>query len=108
MFFIFFKEFLLLVFLVQDKRFFLDLDIVIERFQWFQQVFEMGVFSLMVLVIIDWWCYGYMERYINEICIVVDKVELFLKEYFYFVKGVVVNVVCFLEFIFYNKMKWEL
>lgn len=67
----------------------------------------MGVFSLMALVIIDWRCYGYMERYINEIRIVVDKVELFLRDYFYFVKGVVVNVFCFLEFIFYNKMKRE-
>lgn len=93
----------------QDKRLLLDLDTAIEKLHRLQQTLEMGVSNLMALVTTtDWRCYGYMERHINEIHTMVDKVELFLRDYLHFAKGAVANASCLPELLLYNKMKREL
>uniref|UniRef100_G3TW79 Enhancer of filamentation 1 n=1 Tax=Loxodonta africana TaxID=9785 RepID=G3TW79_LOXAF len=92
----------------QDKKLLLDPDTAIERLHQLQQTLETGVSSLMALVTTDWRCYGYMERHINEIRTVVDKVELSLREYLLFAKGALANASCLPELILHNKMKREL
>ncbi|XP_060045349.1 enhancer of filamentation 1 isoform X2 [Erinaceus europaeus] len=92
----------------QDKRLLLDPDTAIERLHRLQQTLEMGVSSLIALVTTDWRCYRYMERHINEIRTLVDKVELCLRDYLHFAKGAVANASCLPELILHNKMKREL
>ncbi|XP_012589592.1 PREDICTED: enhancer of filamentation 1 isoform X2 [Condylura cristata] len=92
----------------QDKRLLLDPDTAIEKLQRLQQTLELGVSSLMALVTTDWRTYRYMERHINEIRSLVDKVELSLKDYLHFAKGAVANASCLPELSLHNKMKREL
>lgn len=92
----------------QDKRLLLDPDTAIEKLHRLQQTLELGVSNLMVLVTTDWRCYRYMERHINEIRTLVDKVELSVRDYLHFAKGALANASCLPELILHNKMKREL
>ncbi|XP_053106037.1 enhancer of filamentation 1 isoform X2 [Hemicordylus capensis] len=92
----------------QEKRLMLDPDTAIERLYRHQNAVETTISSLMAFVNPDWRSYEYMEKNINQIHTVVNKVEQSLVDYLHFAKGATANASFLPDLSLYNKMRREL